>query len=263
MGQTEKLDVVVLLRCRYRTWQLLKCFKNIRNIFQRNGMTYRIYCMPDRPTPEVRELLDNEDKYDTRMVPINDGEKGHRWAKSGLRGLNYCLDQLDDDGIIPRWLYFHDDDEILPVSCSEKLKECLNEPDILAWTATSLFAWGSINTININIFHHSPILFRYRVGDRFTEDGRSVQVTDPIHRRILRNPYRKKTLPFYIRDLSAFTAEDREEQIRRFKQSGKDDAYTRPFGQEPTIMRLEDIEKKWKPVDFFMYQYKRGNNATV
>lgn len=254
MGQIEKCDVVVLLRCRYRTWQLSQCIHNIRNILGLSSMTYRIYCMPDRPTDAVRCLLENTEKHDMRIVPINDGTDGHRWAKSGMIGLNMGLDQMDLDGVVPTWLYFHDDDEILPLSCGDKLEECLNDPDTLAWTATSLFTWGDINHVNINIFHHSPIFCRYRGGDRFTEDGRSVQVTDPVHKRILRNPLRKKTLPFYIRDLSAMTEDDRRAQVKRFRESGKDDAYTRPFSLPPRIMKLEEIENNWNPVDFFMYQ---------
>jgi len=259
-----KADVVVLLRCRYRVWQLAACFQNIEQIFSDTNLEYIIYCLADRATPAVWHVLEAEQAINPRLriVVMNDGTSGHRWARTGMHGLNVGLDHVDRDDVCPTWIYFHDDDELLPKDCGETLERCLNEKDILAWTATSLFLWDNSDTVNINIFHHSPIFFRYRAGDRFPEDGRSTQVTEPIQKRILRNAYRKKTLPFYIRDLSAMREDERKEQVERFKRSGKDDAYTRPFSSAPCIMKIGDIERNWEPVDFFIFQQKRGYNAT-
>jgi hypothetical protein len=236
-----KADVVVLLRCRYRVWQLAACFQNIEQVFADTELEYLIYCLADRATPEVWCELEREQAINPRLriVVMNDGTKGHRWARTGMHGLNVGLDHVDGDDVRPAWIYFHDDDEILPKDCGRTLERCLNEKDILAWTATSLFLWDNFRNVNINIFHHTPIFFRYRLGDRFPEDGRSVSTTDWIHKRILRNPFRKKTLPFFIKDLSALNRAERQEQVERFKRSGKDDSYTRPFSRPPCIMSVQ------------------------
>lgn len=256
----EQVEIAILLRCRYRVWQLSFVLKNIYDLFDGTGIDYRVILMPDRPTAGVQNVIRYHTKKHANHIlvcNINDGCKGHRWAKTGMQGLNQGLKFMDEYNIRPRWVWFHDDDEVIPVKAKNKLVECLQDEDTLAWVATSLYLWDSFRQANINIFHYSPIIFRYRPGDRFPEDGRSTQVTEQIQKRILRNIYRKKTLPFFLYDLSAMTRKDRTAQIQRFKDSNKDDLYTRSFSEPPQVMSITDIEKSFTPQAFAEFQARK------
>jgi hypothetical protein len=147
---------------------------------------------------------------------------------------------------------------VLPVGSKGQLCACLRSQNILAWVATSLFLYDSFRQVNINIFHHSPIISRYRPGDRFPTDGRTTEsATEQVHRRIMRNAYRKRTLPFFLYDLSALTHKDRVAQIERFKTAKKDDGYTRAFAEPPQIMTVGDIEKNFTPQAFTEFQARK------
>jgi len=259
MAQVEKIDIAVLLRCRYRVWQLSFCLKNLYDLFNGTHIKYKIYLIPDRPTNGVENVIKyhRENHKNIEVIPVSDGCTGHRWAKSGMEGMNYVLQKMDSAGVKPNWIWFHDDDEVLPVGSKGQLCECLRNQDILAWVATSLYLWDSFRQANMNIFHYSPIISRYRPGDRLPTDGRSTQVTEQVQKRILRNIYRKKTLPFFLYDLSAMTRKDREAQIERFKQANKDDLYTRSFAEPPQIMTVGDIEKGFSPQAFAELQARR------
>lgn len=258
MGQNKK--VAVLLRCQHRFWQLEWALANIQQLRELIGWDFQVILMPDRPSEIVADIVQEAEEKDwVHRVNIEDDYKRHRWAKTAMMGLNMGLKWLDRQKIRPKWIWFHDDDEIIGTQHSKALAKCLENNKILAWLGTSLYSWDQFNKININIFHHSPIFSRYRPGDRFPEDGQSVAVTEPVHKRIQRNMYRKKTLPFFIHDLSVMIEEERRKYIEKIRNSGKSDNYTRAFEEVPQIMDLGDIEKNYSVMDFTTFQArKRG-----
>ena len=258
------VKVAILLRCHRRTWQLEGVLDQCLRGFPEVGICPHVILMPDRPTEEVKAIVAKWGENERVLVVEPKKVEGHRWAKTGMIGLNQGLDAMEKAGIKPDWVHFRDDDEMLGIGWKTRLKKCLEDKDTLAWLAVSLYIWydraEESPAVNINQMHYSPIFFRYVKGDRFPEDGRSTQVTDRIQKRILRNKYRKRTLPFYLYDFGVtnYSQMDREAMVKRMNEAGKDDGYTRAFVDEPVLVDLDKIIREdTPPLDMITYQLRR------
>lgn len=258
------VKVASLVRCHRRTWQLEGVLDQCLNSFPEAGVESYVILMPDRPTEEVSQIVVKWQSNDRVIVVYPPEADGHRWAKTGMQGLNAGLSAMEEAGINPDWVHFRDDDEMLGIGWKTRLKKCLEDKDTLAWLAVSLYIWydreNESPAVNINQLHYSPIFFRWVLGDRFPEDGRSTQVTSRIQQRILRNKYRKRTLPFYLYDFGVtnYTQQEREDMVKRMNEAGKDDGYTRAFVDEPVLVDLDKIIREdTPPLDMITYQLRR------
>lgn len=256
----KEYDIIALMRCQRRTWQFEKGLEQTLSM-PSQGIKVLSVLMPDRPTPEVQQLVDKYAGHSGVEVVNQTTVDGHRWAKTGMRGMNKTLDYLDAEGFRAPFIWFHDDDEVLASSWNVTLPQLLGT-DYLAFNATSLYIWGKDaagrDLVNLNQFHYSPIISRYRPGDRFPEDGRSLQTTEAVHRLITRNSFRAKTLPFYLLDYGATTQEEREAMVKRMNAAGKDDLYTRSFLAPPVLVPVTDILTSGiHPIEFAEMQARK------
>lgn len=244
------VELAVLLRCKSRTWQLKGVLNQCLIDLPEEGITPHIILMPDDPTPEVEDIVREYSAYDNVYIVYPRKCEGHRWAKTGMEGLNIGMEYIDK--YLPNITHvsLHDDDQIMGIGWRGKIKACLEDKDTLAWLGVCLYIWSDMPDtepmVNLNQFHYSPIFFRYIKGDRFPTDGRSVHVTTHIQKRILRNKYRKRTLPFFIYDygVTNYTALQRKEMVERMNKAGKDDMYTQSFVDTPQLMELSYIIKE-------------------
>jgi len=258
------VKVAVLLRCHNRTWQLEGTLNQCLLDMPKQGVNTQIVLMPDKPTPEVQHIVDTVKGQDRVHVVLPPPCSEHRWAKTGMEGLNVGMDYIDKCLPHTEIIHFRDDDEMLGIGWSSQLLKCLEDRDTLAWLAVSLYVWqdleGEEPIVNLNQMHYSPIFFRYIKGDRFPTDGRSVQVTTQIQKRILRNKYRKRTLPFYLYDygVTNYTALQVKEMVGRMNAAGKDDRYTKAFTDIPTLMELSYIlRENIPPIEMIKTQLRK------
>jgi hypothetical protein len=239
-------DIVALMRCKRRAWQYEEALVEIlEDIPRETGLKTFVVIMPDSPTPEVQEVVNEFLNHPRAVTVLPDPVDGHRWAKSGMDGMNKALQYLDSNDIKTRWLHFRDDDEIFGSGWESTLHKLMNNDHFIAYTATSLYIWGKDkdgrDMVNLNQFHHSPVFCRYVKGHRFNTNGKSVQVTDEVQRVITRNIFRAKTLPFYLIDRGAICEHERIQMVKAMNAAGKDDMYTRSFIDPPKLVPLMNI----------------------
>lgn len=247
MGKS--VDIVCLTRCKERTTSLAKClFQSTKDMPESTGLKIMTVLIPDRPTKEVRDILNTVKEFPNVIVVPEEagGFNGHRWGSTGgLDLLNRGLEYFDSLGHTAEWVWMRDDDWIFQESYKTELVTHLRIKNMLAFNLVSLFVWGQdaqgSDVVNLNQFHMSPIISRYKRGHRWPTDGRSICVTKEVQEKILRNPRRTKTLPFFLLDYGASSQKEREAMAAKQKAAGKDDRFTKAWTEEPLLVRLIDI----------------------
>jgi len=241
-------SVAILLRCHKRTEVFRAVLDQCLYRMPLAGVHTEIVLMPDKPTPEVVDIV-NEYKGHSSVHVVNPKPcKGHRWGKTGMMGFNDGMRYIDECLSFVDWIHYRDDDWILGLKWKNTLKQCLSDKNALAWAATFLCIWEDEENyeplVNLNNYHVlAPVFFRYVKGDRFPEDGRSITVADGIQTRILRNPDRCKQLPFYIYDygVTNLTIEEKQKMVNAMNSAGKDDLYTQALVGVPQLVELSKI----------------------
>src|SRR5262245_27787473 len=159
----------------------------------------------DRPTPEVCKIAAKYSKYcfsvlDMPFPLVSDRE---RFSE----GLNLQLDDAERYDLNPDWLYLADDDRWFePLSITTELPTALESPDIDLWYCRSLFLWNEPHLYNPARYHHTPLLSRYRHGDRFPLN-RMISATETLHDdAIIRHRFSNLRTP--ILDYGSFTESD-------------------------------------------------------
>jgi len=169
------MKMAILLRCHRRTWQLKGVLKQCLEGLPQVGIVPEVILMPDKPTIEVSAIVDEFAQRPNVHIVTPPECTGHRWAKTGMEGLNYGMAYIDKNITGVEWVHFRDDDEMLGVGWEDNLASCLSDKDTLAWLALSLYIWEDLEDtepqVNLEMFHLSPIIFRYIKGDRFPTDG--------------------------------------------------------------------------------------------
>ena len=134
-----KIDVAILLRCKSRTWQLEGALNQCLIDLPEVGITPHVILMPDKPSIEVLNIVEAAKGYKNVHVVAPPKCDGHRWAKTGMGGLNVGMEYIDANLPFVQWVWFHDDDELLGIGWRTHLKKCLEDTDTLAWLAVSLY----------------------------------------------------------------------------------------------------------------------------
>lgn len=243
MAESVMYDIVSLTRCYEREESLEKVLQQSVIDMPKEGISVMNVLILDNVTPGVRTIIDKYSKYDNVIVSEDvEGTDPNSFVRNRL-SLNRGLAAFDASGMEAKWTWLHDDDQVLQDRYKTDLKTYLDMQEVLAFNVVSLFIWEETEDplINLNQFHNSPLISRYIRGHRWPEDGRAICCTKQVQTKIMRNPYRAKTLPLYILDYGASNAAFRQKMYDLQVADGKYDKYVRAWTEEPTLTRLSSI----------------------
>jgi len=257
------VDIVNIIRCHNRAGSLENAVRQSQDdIPNMTGLSVNTILVVDRPTEEVASIVEYlKEIYNGGLATIYDDDKFDEKGTTltGKKLLNMGLDFMDEMEIEPTWIWQQDDDEVLGLGYEQTLADLVrNHGKILAYEAMSLFVWDYADDgealINLNQFHFSPVFMRYKKGMRYSLLNGTDNITD-IQKRILRNPYRRAPLPFYLMDTGADTEEKREAIRRERREAGSDDRFIRAFSEEAKLVPVSRIIKEYPvPNDFMLHQ---------
>lgn len=252
----EDYDIMVLTRCHQRAGRLSMVLEQyLREIPERTGVQCGVVIGMDRPTDRVRAVVDLYRDLVVDVVdipPVLAPDSGQNW----IPPLNIMADAFDASGSTAKWALDSDDDRIMGPGWVNSLRFCLNAGEkIQAYTAVSLFVWGrdkGEELVNVRGFvHASPWLYRYTKGDR-RHLPLVVAVSDRVQVTL---PGAGATLPFYLIDFGADTDAERKRLFKACAKAGKVDDYTARWIEEPELMRLSYLLKKYPfPGDYVMWR---------
>jgi len=252
-------DIVSLTRCYERVESLERALQQSVIDMPKEGISVMNVLILDRLTPEVRAIVDKYSGYDNVLVSEEvEGTDPNSFVRNRA-ALNRGLRAFDASGTQAKWVWLHDDDQILDSRYKEHLRAYLDMPGILALELVSLFVWNEDEDnplVNLNQHNRSPQISRYLKGHRWPEDERQIHCTKQVQTKILRNPYRGKTLPFYIIDYGATNAEFREKMARVQIKDFRSTQYNRAWTEKPTLARLCDVIRELTPIELTTKQLK-------
>src|SRR5262245_1370990 len=200
----------------------------------------------DRPTSDVCKIIA---KYSSRIFSVIEmpfplvSSFGERFSE----GLNLQLDDAERWDLNPDRLYLADDDRWFePNRITEELPRALATPDVDLWYCRSLFMWDEPHLYNPSRYHHTPLISRYRPGDRFPLN-RMISAPVSVHDDALIQR-RTDCLGTPLLDYGSFTQPERDELYKTFAAAGKIDDYTAALLRPPSngLLNFRDTHGDFK-----------------
>jgi hypothetical protein len=238
----EKLMVGVMLRCHRRARALYHVLSELRR-YRGLGIEIRIHALLDRPTPEVKALLEIfSGLIRTRWYPdfvVLSKVGGERFREAKMEQ----FEQIKAWPERPDWVLLQDDDRWFePLGATEELPKALADPNVDMWYARSLFVWDKRDQINVRRKHNSPVLFRCRNRDQYPLD-RDVQAPVPLHDEAICKA-RTGLLETPLLDYGTFSQEERDKTFNAFWEARKRDKYVYSIQEEPELISVDEILKR-------------------
>lgn len=245
---TEAVDLAVISFCHKRAKSLDAALHQVLiEVPEKTGLSTRCVLMPDRVSEPVQQIVDHWASHPSVIVrppslPILSPEHGQQWCRARNEG----LEEIDRHWI-PRWTADHNDEWLYGPGWEEHLAACLDNDDVDAWIATSLFIWTEDGSdVNVRQRHQSPLFGRHQFGWRRNPDLTNQvaqQIEDPrtaVHR----------DLPFFLMDYGTTTQKERERVYRACANAGKEDDYTRRFVERPVLQPLKLVLEAYTPEQY-------------
>lgn len=263
-------DVVALSRCRSRVGRFARTLHHtVVEVPRETGLRIMTVVIIDRPkSPLVRKVAETyAGRDDVMIVEPRLNISGHAWGPNGgMALLNKGLEAFDGAGHTAKWIWYHDDDQLLGPGYETTLADMLNAgDDMLAFIGVSQYLWckkDGYMMVNVRPHHASSTFSRYKKGHRYPEDGRSFQNTAQLQPYITRRPDRTAILPFYILDIGLVFAEEREDFLRAQIWAGKVDNYIQKLAAPAQLAKLADILLTFrKPMDYLEWWLKKESES--
>jgi hypothetical protein len=229
-----KVVLCALVRCHKRDKTLKIVLSELRRYGQVwPGVEVRIVVMADRPSAEVRSLLDASAGPDLLVVKAPRPLVGPS-GENFLHPLNVHLDAAERFVKKIDWCYLADDDRWLDPACAdEEIQDLLHDRELGLLFARSIFFWDNPNTFNAERHHVSPIMWRHSKGERWSGQ-RMIQAPDSLHdSHIISGAIHHLKSP--LLDYGSYTLFDRQDLYKVFTEAGKNDPYIDSLLSRPLI----------------------------
>jgi len=219
-----KLVLAALVRAHRRHKTLKIVLSELRRYAQVwPGVDVRIVVMADRPTAEVKTLLDSSAGPDLLVIPAPKPLVSAA-GENFLHPLNLQLDALEKWQKKVDWCYLADDDRWFDPACADaEIPALLHDRDVGLLFSRSLFFWELPTVYNAERHHVSPVMWRHCKGERWS-GHRMIQAPDNIHDSyIIAGALHHLKTP--LLDYGSFSLHERQELHAAFTEAGKHDPY--------------------------------------
>lgn len=238
MATDWNIDLLCLMLCQHRPARLdAALYQLLIEVPKRTGIQPRVILSPDRPTAPVKEVCQrwvlNPNVINKPLpFPLVSQEEGAQW----IRGRNWMLDQVEQQGWKPRWIFPFDDDWLMGPGWDVHLPQMLEAEGVNSWAFVNLVLWDRVDSkgldVNTRQRHYSPILGRHQQGwrhDTTKTDFLTKQCTE------LGNV---GTAPFFMLDYGSIVPEERRAMYRKYVKAGKLCPYVKNYVRPPTRRSL-------------------------
>lgn len=255
MASVSSFDVFYIVFCHERAKRLHQALYHILEEVPTSGVTTAVVLVPDRPTRDVEWVVDKW-AADPRVIvapcpfPITSPEGGQRWTEAR----NFAADTFSASGHTARWCANFDDDWLYCPGWETTLKKCLARRDVWSWRIVSLVLWDGCYLVNAKQHHNSPHFGRWEPGWR-RDERLTDHIADEVKAHLALHTEAERTLPFYLLDRGTITPAERVRLFQKYARTGKCDAYTMRYLEDPHILKIDDVFTKYNsPEEYYAWQ---------